>query len=47
VNLEGHDTPVRRDVPDLGEHTGEILAEAGLTKEEIAALRARRVVGGA
>jgi formyl-CoA transferase len=47
VNLEGLDTGVRRDVPDLGEHSAEILAEAGLTAAEIAALRARGVVGGA
>jgi crotonobetainyl-CoA:carnitine CoA-transferase CaiB-like acyl-CoA transferase len=37
---------VRRDVPDLGEHSSEILAEAGLTAEEIAKLRAKGVVGG-
>jgi crotonobetainyl-CoA:carnitine CoA-transferase CaiB-like acyl-CoA transferase len=33
-------------VPDLGEHSSEILAEAGLTPEEIARLRAKGAVGG-
>jgi formyl-CoA transferase len=46
LNLEGLETGVRRDVPDLGEHSAEVLAEAGLTPAEIAALRARGVVGG-
>jgi crotonobetainyl-CoA:carnitine CoA-transferase CaiB-like acyl-CoA transferase len=32
--------------PLLGEHSAEVLAEAGLTQAEIAALRARGVVGG-
>jgi crotonobetainyl-CoA:carnitine CoA-transferase CaiB-like acyl-CoA transferase len=34
-------------VPDLGEHSSEILAEAGFSPEEIATLRAKGVVGGA
>jgi crotonobetainyl-CoA:carnitine CoA-transferase CaiB-like acyl-CoA transferase len=37
---------VRRDVPDLGEHSSEILMEAGLTREEIEKLRAKGAVGG-
>ena len=32
--------------PGFGEHSGEILREAGYSNEEIAALRAARVVGG-
>jgi len=47
LHLESLETGVRRDVPDLGEHSSQILAEAGLTKEEIARLRAKGAVGGA
>ena len=40
------DTPtaVRRHVPGFGEHTGEVLAELGLTADDIAALRAAKIV---
>ncbi|MBI3993513.1 MAG: CoA transferase [Candidatus Lambdaproteobacteria bacterium] len=34
-----------RPAPSLGQHTDEVLAELGLTREEIAALRAQGVVG--
>jgi crotonobetainyl-CoA:carnitine CoA-transferase CaiB-like acyl-CoA transferase len=47
VNLDLMQTGVRRDVPDLGEHSSEILAAAGLGPEENARLRAKGVVGGA
>ncbi len=36
----------RHGAPALGEHTDEILTEAGFSSEEIAALRADNVVGG-
>jgi crotonobetainyl-CoA:carnitine CoA-transferase CaiB-like acyl-CoA transferase len=36
---------VRRPAPTLGQHTDEILAEAGLAPAEIGALRADRVIG--
>jgi crotonobetainyl-CoA:carnitine CoA-transferase CaiB-like acyl-CoA transferase len=41
------DTParVRHPAPELGAHTDEVLAEAGLSAEEIVGLRARRCVG--
>lgn len=45
INIEGHRPGIRRGVPGLGEHADEILAEAGLTTEEIAALRAKKVLG--
>jgi formyl-CoA transferase len=39
-------TPGRVDSlgPDLGEHTEEVLGSAGLTPEQLAELRARRIV---
>ncbi|MCT4685569.1 MAG: CoA transferase, partial [Roseicyclus sp.] len=36
---------VRHPVPDLGAQTGDVLAEAGYSAEEIAALRAAGVIG--
>ncbi|MFN0089757.1 MAG: CaiB/BaiF CoA transferase family protein [Acidimicrobiales bacterium] len=44
VNLGGVDPAVRRHSPDLGEHTDEVLAEAGFTPAEIAELRAAGAV---
>jgi len=40
------DTPgsIRHRAPTLGEHTDEILAELGYGKDEIAALREKRVI---
>ena len=45
--LKFSDTPltVRRVTPDLGAQTDEVLGEAGLSPHEIAALRARGIVG--
>ena len=37
---------VRRDAPTLGQHTSEILTEAGYTSADIESLRARGVVTG-
>ncbi|HEV7456679.1 MAG TPA: CoA transferase [Roseococcus sp.] len=46
INIQGHSPGIRRGVPGLGEHSEEILAEAGLGAEEIAKLRANKVIGG-
>ncbi len=46
LNIEGLDTGVYRDVPDLGEHGEEILAEAGLSAAEIEDMRAKGALGG-
>jgi crotonobetainyl-CoA:carnitine CoA-transferase CaiB-like acyl-CoA transferase len=42
------DTParLRHPAPELGAHTDEVLAEAGLSEQEIAGLRARKSIGG-
>jgi formyl-CoA transferase len=47
LNIEGLETGVYRDVPELGEHGAEILAEAGLSATEIADLKAKGALGGA
>ena len=44
--MEGLETGVYRDVPGLGEHGAEILAEAGLSAEQIAKLRSKGALGG-
>ena len=41
-----YDFSVRRSPPGLGEHTREVLAEAGLDAAEIQALITAKVVGG-
>jgi crotonobetainyl-CoA:carnitine CoA-transferase CaiB-like acyl-CoA transferase len=43
MNLDGVDPP-RRPTPERGEHTAEVLAEFGVTAEELAALRAKGAV---
>jgi formyl-CoA transferase len=47
INIEGLETGVYRDVPELGEHADEILAEAGFTADEIRDLRASGALGAA
>jgi len=46
VNIQGVDTGFYRDMPRLGEHNAEILAEAGLTAAEIEELKAKGALGG-
>ena len=44
VNMSRTPEHVDRPTPDLGQHTGEILEEMGYTAQDIAALRAEKVV---
>lgn len=45
VKLSATPGAIRRPAPTLGQHTDEILGELGLSRDEIGALRASRVVG--
>ena len=45
VRSTGFELGMRRPAPRLGEHTREVLAEFGLSNEEIDALASRRVIG--
>ncbi|MCK8784561.1 CoA transferase [Roseomonas sp. NAR14] len=44
IRMEGHETGVRLPVPGPGEHGDEILAEAGLSRDEIGQLRSKGVI---
>jgi crotonobetainyl-CoA:carnitine CoA-transferase CaiB-like acyl-CoA transferase len=44
IEIGDHDFALRRQAPAIGEHTAEILAELGLARSEIEALRARAIV---
>jgi crotonobetainyl-CoA:carnitine CoA-transferase CaiB-like acyl-CoA transferase len=45
VTMQGERLGVRLHPPRMGEHTADLLAELGYTDNDIAALRARHVVG--
>jgi crotonobetainyl-CoA:carnitine CoA-transferase CaiB-like acyl-CoA transferase len=45
ARFEGTPTKIRHGAPKLGQHSEDILAEAGLDDEEIAALRAAGGLG--
>lgn len=44
VEMQGHDLGLRREAPQLGEHTREILAGIGIDEGRLADLEARRIV---
>ena len=47
INIEGHESEVRRVPPRLGEHSAEILKEAGYTDDDVARLRGLGVISEA
>ncbi len=47
INIEGHDSQVRRIPPKLGEHSAEILREHGYSEDDVARLRGLGVIGEA
>jgi formyl-CoA transferase len=46
VTMSGAGPTVRRPTPDVGEHTGEVLAELGLSEPELRDLRRQGVLQG-
>lgn len=47
INIEGHESEVRRIPPRLGEHSAEILREHGYSDDDVARLRGLGVIGEA
>ncbi len=47
IEMGAHDFGLRRQAPSIGQHSAEILGEAGLSKAEVDDLRARGIVNGA
>ena len=45
ITIDGEPVPIRGLAPQLGEHTEEVLLEAGYTWEQISELRAAGVIG--
>ncbi len=46
LEIGAHDLGLRRQAPGIGEHSVEVLGEAGLSKAEVDALRAHGIVSG-
>ena len=46
LEMGSHDMGLRRQAPAIGQHSAEVLTEAGLSKSEIDDLRARGIVSG-
>ena len=46
LEMGAHDLGLRRQAPAVGEHTDEVLREAGLSEGEVAALHARGIISG-
>jgi crotonobetainyl-CoA:carnitine CoA-transferase CaiB-like acyl-CoA transferase len=46
LEMDGHRFGVHRDVPRAGQHSREVLREAGYTEAEIGALLSRKIVAG-
>ncbi|MEO8202552.1 MAG: CaiB/BaiF CoA-transferase family protein [Betaproteobacteria bacterium] len=46
IEIGRHDFGLRRQAPSIGEHSDEILAEAGMSKTEVEDLHARGIVSG-
>jgi formyl-CoA transferase len=46
INIEGIESGVRRNPPRLGEHSAEILKDAGYSDDDVARLRALGVING-
>jgi len=46
LEMGAHDMGLRRQAPSIGQHSDEVLREAGLSEDEVAALHARGIISG-